>query len=427
VCVVLFAALQSLLRSVEEKERRINFLKEELDSHESQRKQERDGYRLKLEHVIQERDQEIERMKERHEDMMTRVRQDHEKELQWSHRKWQEEVEQVKSLSQAHGSIQDLVIKWKASAEEMQQLQNIVTSNQERMMNESVVELEQRGKTLSSLLQKLEPFTSLRSQLSDLVEEQKDLIVRERAELRQERNDWLRDQRKSQADQEEERHEIRMQRDSLNQEISKLHEQKLQVQRDQESITREVQEIERQRLQVQQQLSQLSDLEARSHNIATSEILLNQDKSQLLDLAQQVMRRAEELEALTMTAARERDSGIAARARAESLLKDVEKRSESVQEKLDTVQEKERLLKDQIRFLESERQAVKEMKDRIVCTLCNSSLQSYGRIPHPPPTMSMDETPLLIWQMTGQRESALLAQEAQFLDQLRAGHKGSID
>lgn len=351
--------------------------------------------------------------------MMSRLIEDHEKELQWSHRKREQEVAEVKSLCQVHESIQELVREWKMSAEAMGELQNFVTSKQERMMNESVLEVQDRERSVSTLLKKLDSFVDLREQLSGLVEEQKDFMLRDRKDLEQERKQWERDQKKLQQALEEERNEMRMQRESLDQEVRKLQDQKLQAQRDQESMGREREEMERERRQVQQQISLLHDLETQSHNLATSQILLDQDKSKLLELAQQVMRRAEELEVLTTTACRERDEGLAARLRAETLLKDVEKKSALAQEKLETVEEKERLLKDQIRFVESERLAVKEMKDKIVCSLCNSALQSYGRLP--------DDTPLLIWQMTGQRESALLAQEAAFLDRLRAGHKTPFD
>ena len=408
-----------VFRTAEEKDRRIHFLKEELDSMASERTQEREGYRMKLDQLVEDRDQEISRIKERHENMMNRLVEDHEKELQWSQRKREEEIAEVKALCEVHQSIQDLVKEWKNSAEEMHEIQSLVTSKQGRMMNESVVDVQERERSVSSLLKKLDSFVSLREQLSGLAEEQRDLMTRERREMVQERRDWERDQKQQQQDLQEERHEMRMQRESLDQESRKLHDQKLQAQKDQDAIARERQEVEQEHRQVQQQISLLHDLEAKSHNLATSQILLDQDKGKLLHLAQQVMRRAEELEVLANIASRERDEGLAARTRSEALLRDLETRSAVVQEKLETVEEKERLLKDQIRFVESERLAVKEMKDRIVCSLCNSGLQSYGRLP--------EETPLLIWQMTGQRESALLAQEAAFLERLRSGHNMTMN
>lgn len=374
---------------------------------------------MKLDQLIEERDQEIVRIKDRHENMMTRVSEDHVKELQWSHKRREEEADEVKALSQVHQSIQDLVKQWQSSAREMHDLQSIITTKQGQIINESVAELHDRERDVSHLVKKLDSFVSLREQLSVLTEEHRDLIVSERRELSQEKRDWERDHKKMQQDLEEERNEVQTVKQSLDQEMRKLQDQKSKAQQEREEMERQRQEIEHERNQVRQQINQLHDLEAKSHSLETSQILLDQDKVNLLELAQQVMRRAEELESLTATASRERDEGLAARTRSEALLKDVEKKSAIVQEKLETVEEKERLLKDQIKFVESERLLVKDMKDRIVCRLCNTGLQSYDRMP--------DETPLLIWQMAGQRESALIAQEADFLNRLRTDQKTTLN
>lgn len=359
------------------------------------------------------------RTKERQENLITRLQEQHEKELLWSRRRQEDAEAEVHALNQAHEAVRQLVKDWQASSDNMRQLQHFVTTRQEKMMDDSLSEVQDRERSVSRILKQLESLLGLRDEISGLVQQEKEVIVKERSEMAQQRRSWERDHESREQELRDQAVKLRQERESLDQEARKLQEQALGLRGDREALTRERQQLQEQETRVHQQISLLQDLETKSQNLATAQILVDQDRESLVTLAHQVLTRAQELESLANTATRDREEGLAARKRADILLKDLEQRSLLVQEKLETVEEKERLLKDQIRFLESERQAVLQMKERIVCSLCNSSLQSFSQRG----MMVPEETPILVWKMAGQEEAARLAQEAQFIAGLRSGHK----
>ena len=412
----------AIVRSIEERDRRIEHLKQEIDSISADAVKERSVYRSKIDQLMEEREKEAARMRERHEEYVTRLQKDHDKECDRLNQIRAQSESQLLSIQQLHDSQKDLLKVWNESTDQMRQIQSLLVQKQEKGLQESVHEVRDREEHIRSLVQRLDSLCDIKQEFTSLAEDQRRLIENERKQVSQERKEWETRREKEMQELDERKESVRQDRETLERESGKLNLVKQEIWKEKDAVNREKQELEQQRLDVEQRISRLQHLEVEKQTVATSQILLDQEKGKLLELAEQVRSRAEELEVLTSLAAREREDGLTARSRGEELLKQAEEKDRVIQEKLETVEEKERLVKDQLRLLEQEKLAIKEMKDRVLCSLCNSGLQSYPRGVMMEPS---EPLPLLIWQSAGEKDAAFLAREAEFIRGLRAGDRMS--
>lgn len=450
----------------------------------------------RVQYLENEWQREVERLKESHSNAMRKVSEDHEQDLSRLRRIKEQEIESVNAL-QNHGlSLEALLDKWEKSAQQIEQLHKSVITKQEEILKHKFSDIEVKNKHLEdvevnwhSLITELEIERSRCSdetkKLYDIIEQQKQLLQSEQRQVMEDKL-FLEENKKKQIQEKQSfdtecnriRDALRKETEAVNEERIKLKEElncleakkneinlkeiesKQTLKKEKEEINRLFKEAEERRNELHREATQLQHqrmaLQAEQHQLEQRKLMFDVEKHKMQDLAQEIAKRAEELETLSEIALHEKREGHLAMDEADKFKRELDSRLKFIEESFAKLRtEEDRVNKTKVR-VEQELEYIKETKDNIVCNLCGSglnrglpsirfnsnlskvysfsaklngitknSLNDFNNIsafmgPNQWSGMQDTDRALLIWQITGQQDAALLEQETAFVNAIRS-------
>ncbi|CAG2104852.1 unnamed protein product [Medioppia subpectinata] len=461
----------------EERDRRINDLKSQLSQSEKDMEEMRGRHGDRVEHLESEWQREVERLKAMHSSVTQKLSEEHEHDLSRIRKIKEHEIESVNAL-QNHGlSLESLLSKWEKSAAHIEELHKNVISKQEDILKNKFTDIEVKNKRLDevevnwhSLVNELEVERSRCSdeqkKLYDTIEQQKQLIQSEQKRHFEERLELERDRKKLTEERLTFDAECNRLRDNMRKENDLLAEDRLKAKEEftnlemrrneqnikeldsQQNLNKERNEIkllfrdiEEKRNTLHKEESAIHQmrisLQSEQHSLEQRKLMFDMEKVKMQELAQEIAKRAEELESLGEIALHEKREGHMAMDEAEKFRIELDSKLKFIENSFTKLREEEEKLNKLKVKVQQELDYIKETKDNYVCNLCSSGLNrvrmtgmTKNSIPDftnltpfyaPNQWSGVPDTDraLLIWQITGQQDAALLEQETAFINGIR--------
>lgn len=401
-------------RLQEERDRRVNDLKSQLNQCEKEMEEMRRRQGDRLQSLEKEWHSEVDRLKKMHNNNVKKLIEQHEQDIARIRKIKEQEIESVNSL-QNHGlSLDHLLGKWEASAQQIETLHKSVIAKQEQILKEKFVSLETKDKKFdaieinwNSLINELEKERNKmnleQKKLSEIIEEQKSIlqneqkqIIQERFEIENKKREFENEKKQFILDQNYAQENFNKSKEQFQIEYIKLKEEKAQFEEDkrQQNIKElewkhEMQkekndldnlfgEIEQKRIEINKQQSQLQislfTLQNEQHQFEQKKIKFDNEKVKLQELANVISKRAEELEGLSEITMQERQEGNAAMDEAERLKLDLDERLQYLERTFNQLKKEEENINKSKKSLDEQWKILKETKDELVCSLCGSGL-----------------------------------------------------
>ncbi|XP_054159825.1 fas-binding factor 1-like [Oppia nitens] len=469
--------LQTQLRIQEERDRRINDLRTQLSQCEKDMTDIKQRNNERVDYLENEWQREVQRLKEIHSSSIQKINEEHEHDLTRIRKIKEQEIESVNAL-QNHGlSLQSLLSKWEKSAQQIEDLHKDVIAKQEEILKHKLIDIDLKNKRMDevevnwhSLINELQLERSRCSdeqkRLQELIEQQKHLIQNEQKRLIDERLDLETNRKQLNEDRLTFDVEYNKFKDNMTKESQLLAEDRIKVKDElinleikrnelnlkelesQQNFNKEkneikllFKEIEDKRNDLHKQQTEVQyhrmTIQSEQHSLEQKKLMFDMERNKMQDLAQEIAKRADELENLGQIALQEKREGHMAMDEAERFRQELDSKLKFIETsfaKLKTDEEKVYQMKVKV---EQELEYIKEVKDNIVCSLCSSGLNrvklnkginkssqdlpifsSFYGLNNQWPTFQ-DDRSLLIWQITGQQDAALLEQETAFINGIR--------
>lgn len=405
---------------------------------------------------------EVKRMKIIHETTVNRLIEQHDR-----------EIETLQNFQTKFGNLDELLLKWQTNSERMESLHHKLTIEQDKLLNQRLNDIDVKDKQIekienkwSQLANDLKMEKETSDQLKNLfirtVDDQKQLVQKEREQLRDDRNELeierkkffeerrsieneLKQTRESinqmQQDQRKQDEQLKIKQNELNQQLidlmKKENEWKVNYERENDRLTKQSKQFEIDQLKL---VNDLNDLK-RTQEILNSERktfeqkkeLFDKEKIKLENLAISIVKRSEELEVLGETVNEDRKANERLLNESEKLKKEFDEKFKILEANLMDLKRREQHLERQSELVHQEWQELQNEKMNILCSLCSSSLNQYKQNEHKiddflnvlqsPSNLYLDiddnDRSLLVWQLSAQEENALLEEETEFLKTLK--------
>lgn len=219
-------------------------------------------------------------------------------------------------------------------------------------------------------------------------------------------------------------------------------------------------EFESERLKMEQDRTRLDfalkDLEVRrialkerEHHINEQKTTFQIEKEGLLSLAQELKERTDQLESMNSQTIQRQETAIKMEEKARKTKEEADSKYAEIQLEMKQLQSREDFLRKEVQKIQTEWRQLEEMKDSALCSICSSRLtavksKSLGDQHHYQAAhdhnrgliaingnkialtngnqelpVIVDESSLLLWQISSQAEAAFVAEETEFIRRLQ--------
>lgn len=398
----------------EEKDRRLNDLRDQLAASEKEKESLRSQYNERVTHLERECREESERLREFHENMIRRLTQQHEADIERLGRIKSQELDALNALHNQSNSLENLIDKWQLNADRIENLHKSLMQKEEESIRDKVQALEGKEKSLNLLeegwltvkreieREKLS-YQDTNEKLTRLIDDQRNIIEKERDEMLEERKLLFSERKSFEEERSRIESDLTKQRELLNRELeetkdksdrldertimlvkketefsSRESEHKNEILKEKEELARMRNELndERKSLISGQSIFQesLAKLQNEQQLFEQKKLLFDSEKDKLRLLAERIIEKAGELEILGETAIKDRIEGAKALETATMIKEQTEKRLEKTKQKLDKLAAESIRIESEKQKLYQEWTALKETKNLIVCSVCGGAL-----------------------------------------------------
>uniref|UniRef100_T1KXC8 Fas-binding factor 1 C-terminal domain-containing protein n=1 Tax=Tetranychus urticae TaxID=32264 RepID=T1KXC8_TETUR len=398
----------------EERDRRMDELKNQLETSERDREELRSRYNEKVEIIEKECKEEVERLKEMHKSLIKRLTEQHEIDLDRLRRIKGQEIESVHTLHEQSNSLESLVNKWIANADRMESLYKSLVTKEDELIKGKIDSLEAKDRQFNvieenwttlrrSVEREREANEEAKDKLMKLIEEQRKLIVNEQHQLNNERRTFDEEKQRFEKDKRQWEEEVAQIRDKLTREsneisrenerlaeksidlekresslvISQL-EWKNEMTREKDNLARLTGEANEERKKLAKERSKAQEmylnLQSEQQKLENKKILFDGEKEKLKQLAELIAQNANELENAGSISLKEKEEGLRAFEMAKKISDEVNSKEAKMERRA------EQLIKEAVRIeVESKRirqewKMLQETKHSIVCNLCGNGL-----------------------------------------------------
>ena len=222
-------------------------------------------------------------------------------------------------------------------------------------------------------------------------------------------------------------------------------------------------EFESERLKIEQDRTKLDfslkDLEVKKSSLKERESQINEqraifqvEKEALMSLAQELKQRADQLEKLSSETIEQKEAAARLQDKADKIKAEADSSQKEIEEQMTQLKIREDYIRNQVKKVQIEWKQIQDTKDSALCSLCSSRLSSakigglqdnnhyridyraQGIVPLNQMTMNhqegkmmmpsiIDDSSLLVWQISSQAEAALVAEETAFVQRLQQQSK----
>ena len=405
----------SLLKRIkDERDRRISDLQNQLDTMERYLNESRSKTNDRIKELENEWLNEVKRLKTIHETTVGRLIEHHEQDLDRLKKIKEREIETLQNFQTKFGNLDELLVKWQQNSESMENLHHKLTIEQDRLLNQRLTDIDLKDKQIENIEQKWsqlannlkyerESSDQLKGLFIKTVDEQKQLIQREKEQLRDDRNEFENERKKffderrsielelergrelinqTQLDQRKQDEILNAKQTELNQQqidsIRKENEWKMNYERERDRLNELSKQLDKDQLKLANDLSELK----RAQDALSAERTLFEQKKELFDkekiklenLAISIVKRSEELEELSETVNQDRKENERLFSESEKLKKEFDEKLKILEANLLDLKRRELHLERQSEIVHQEWQELQNEKLHILCSLCSSSL-----------------------------------------------------